>query len=388
MKTRKLMFTSLATVTLVGTLAFSQNAFAESGTSATNTVVGGTSTTASGTGTAASGTSTATSGTATAVSSINTSSTGKEVTSNKNDKTDIKDIVTNIVSDILSKMNKTDKSEKKDVQDIEWEINTVLGKRYLKLDGKRLTGWQTYKGNRYFFDLQDGAAKTGFLNSSTSRYYFDKDGVQQLGWQKIDDKVYYLTKDGTKHTGVFTDGTKNYYLNDGIEYAKTEWAKEAINEYSRLASEDIDISMIDPKTYSRKLTKKSVFDVIESEVIRIEEEYKKSQNDKEVFEKYCLSKGIAPELMLDWQKTMSLSEAMERVDYLVEIQANEATKAKEVQTPQPVEEIAETAEIDEKGDIWAVMLRMTDKQKSLFKQFLTDTGIELVGKPSLVDDIF
>lgn len=181
--------------------------------------------------------------------------------------------------------------------------------------------------------------------------------------------------------------SKNY-LNDGIEYAKTEWAKEAINEYSRLASEDIDISMIDPKTYSRKLTKKSVFDVIESEVIRIEEEYKKSQNDKEVFEKYCLSKGIAPELMLDWQKTMSLSEAMERVDYLVQIQANEAKKVEEVQTPQPVEKVAETAEIDEKGDIWAVMLRMTDKQKSLFKQFLTDTGIELVGKPSLVDDIF
>ena len=181
--------------------------------------------------------------------------------------------------------------------------------------------------------------------------------------------------------------SKNY-LNDGIEYAKTEWAKEAINEYSRLASEDIDISMIDPKTYSRKLTKKSVFEVIESEVIRIEEEYKKSQNDKEVFEKYCQSKGISPELLLDWQKTMSLSQAMERVDYLVEIQADEATKTKEVQTPQTVEKVAETEEIDEKGDVWAVMLRMTYKQKSLFKQFLSDTGIELVGKPSLVDDIF
>lgn len=181
--------------------------------------------------------------------------------------------------------------------------------------------------------------------------------------------------------------SKNY-LNDGIEYAKTEWVKEAINEYSRLASEDIDISMIDPKTYSRKLTKKSVFEVIESEVIRIEEEYKKSQNDKEVFEKYCQSKGISPELLLDWQKTMSLSQAMERVDYLVEIQADEATKTKEVQTPQTVEKVAETEEIDEKGDVWAVMLRMTDKQKSLFKQFLSDTGIELVGKPSLVDDMF
>lgn len=181
--------------------------------------------------------------------------------------------------------------------------------------------------------------------------------------------------------------SKNY-LNDGIEYAKTEWAKEAINEYSRLASEEIDISMIDPKTYSRKLTKKSVFEVIESEVIRIEEEYKKSQNDKEVFEKYCQSKGISPELLLDWQKTMSLSEAMERVDYLVQIQANETEKVEKVQTPQPEVKMAETAEIDEKGDVWAVMLRMTDKQKSLFKQFLTDTGIELVGKPSLVDDIF
>lgn len=181
--------------------------------------------------------------------------------------------------------------------------------------------------------------------------------------------------------------SKNY-LNDGIEYAKAEWAKEAINEYSRLASEDIDISMIDPKTYSRKLTKKSVFEVIESEVIRIEEEYKKSQNDKEVFEKYCLSKGISPELLLNWQKTMSLSEAMERVDYLVQIQANEAKKVEEVQTPQLVVQVPETAEIDEKGDVWSVMLRMTDTQKNLFKKFLTDTGIELVGKPSLVDDIF
>ena len=181
--------------------------------------------------------------------------------------------------------------------------------------------------------------------------------------------------------------SKNY-LNDGIEYAKTEWAKEAINEYSRLASEDIDISMIDPKIYSRKLTKKSVFEVIESEVIRLEEEYKKSQNDKEVFEKYCQSKGIAPELLFDWQKTMSLSEAMERVDYLVEIQANEAKKVEEVQTSQPVVKMENTAEIDEKGDVWSVMLRMTDTQKNLFKQFLTDTGIELVGKPSLVDDIF
>lgn len=181
--------------------------------------------------------------------------------------------------------------------------------------------------------------------------------------------------------------SKNY-LNDGIEYAKTEWVKEAINEYSRLASEDIDISMIDPKTYSRKLTKKSVFEVIESEVIRIEEEYKKSQHEQEVFEKYCNSKGISSELLLDWKKTMSLSEAMERVDYLVEIQAKETKKMEEVQTPQPVETIAETAEIDEKGDVWAVVLRMTDKQRSLFKQFLTETGIELVGKPSLVDDIF
>ena len=181
--------------------------------------------------------------------------------------------------------------------------------------------------------------------------------------------------------------SKNY-LNDGIEYAKTEWAKEAINEYSRLASEDIDISMIDPKTYSRKLTKKSVFEVIESEVIRIEEEYKKSQHEQEVFEKYCNSKGISPELLLDWQKIMSLSEARERVEYLVEIQSNVSKKVEEVQTPQPLAKMEETAEIDEKGDVWAVMLRMTDKQKSLFKQFLTDTGIELVGKPSLVDDIF
>lgn len=190
--------------------------------------------------------------------------------------------------------------------------------------------------------------------------------------------------------------SKNY-LNDGIEYAKTEWVKEAINEYSRLASEDIDISMIDPKTYSRKLTKKSVFEVIESEVIRIEEEYKKSQHEQEVFEKYCISKGISSELLLDWQKTMSLSEVMERVDYLVEIQAKEAKKMEEVQAPQPVVKVAEPEEIDEleeidetdeTADIWAVMLRMTDKQKSLFKQFLNDTGIELVGKPSIVDDIF
>ena len=162
MNNKRIIVTTLASFMLVGALTLTQNTFAESVTTGTNTTASDTST----------------------------------------------------VKDSVSDKNTT---EKKVAQEVEWEIDRVHGKKYLKLDGKRITGWQEYKGKRYFFDIQDGAAKTGFLNSSTSRYYFDKDGAQLLGWQKINDKVYYLTKDGEKKTGVFTDESKKYYLKDGIK---------------------------------------------------------------------------------------------------------------------------------------------------------------------------
>lgn len=46
----------------------------------------------------------------------------------------------------------------------EYEWETEYGKRYLKIDGKRATGWKQYKGKNYFFNL-DGSARIGLLET-------------------------------------------------------------------------------------------------------------------------------------------------------------------------------------------------------------------------------
>ena len=153
MKFKKIMLTSLATFTLVGTLAVSQTIFADTASKPATTEGANTET----------GKDTTTTG----------KNRGKAAEAKKED----------------------NKPEKVVSQHIEWRIEG--GKKYLKINGRRATGWTEVDGKNYFFELE-GYARVGLLETKETRYYFDKEGVQLLGWQKINDKDYYLMENGSK----------------------------------------------------------------------------------------------------------------------------------------------------------------------------------------------
>ena len=185
MRSKKIMLTSLATFTLVGTLALSQTIFADTAsstsgnstaaTSGTNATTSG-STTGSNSNTTANGSSASGTSSTTGKASNSSTATGTATNSGKAN----------------SATTDTNKPEKVVTKSVEWRIEE--GKKYLKVNGVRAYGKIEIDGNNYLVDW-DGSVKVGLLESKETRYYFDKEGVQQLGWHKINGKDYYLTKD-------------------------------------------------------------------------------------------------------------------------------------------------------------------------------------------------
>ena len=102
----------------------------------------------------------------------------------------------------------------------EYVWKEVYGKKYLKVDGKSVTGWVTIKDKTYFFGI-DGAATTGFLenNENQTRYFFNEEGEKVVGFKKIGNINYYFKEDGTKYTGLITDESKGkkFYTYKGIQ---------------------------------------------------------------------------------------------------------------------------------------------------------------------------
>ena len=113
---------------------------------------------------------------------------------------------------------------------------------YANSKGKRLTGWQTINGQKYYFkpemktgwqtisgkkyylnptksSASYGAAKTGFVKIKGSWYYFNQDGSMKTGWLLKDMKYYYLDKKtGKMLTGkqtidgkLYNFGTSGYF---------------------------------------------------------------------------------------------------------------------------------------------------------------------------------
>lgn len=115
------------------------------------------------------------------------------------------------------------------------------GKTYYYKNGKKQTGWQTINGKKYYFSTKDSNMLTGvqkignkyyLLDKSTgvlkdkysglykqnSGTYYFKNGDMQTGWQSMNaGKRYFSTKNGKMLTGVQTIGKDNYYFNeDGV----------------------------------------------------------------------------------------------------------------------------------------------------------------------------
>ncbi len=130
-----------------------------------------------------------------------------------------------------------------------------LDKKYYYYDKnyKRVSGWQTISGKKYYFNPKKncvrvtsswckigkhyyyfdskGVLKTGFFNVSGKRYYSDSQGIRRKGWRTVNNRKYYLDKStGVMQFGWFTYNNNKYYLNPNKSAstygaAMTGWAK-------------------------------------------------------------------------------------------------------------------------------------------------------------------
>lgn len=186
-----------------------------------------------------------------------------------------------------------------------------------------------------------------------------------------------------------------------IKEAYRAWIDEAIFEYQRLASFDVTFEMLDEKAFSRKQTKKSIYEAVEKEITRLEEEHAKREEERETIEKYCKKAGqpVEPFTILIGQKELNdilkmIDEAEEREKERVRLEEEKRQKqAQKLEEQKANREIIEneivpnlapttnagtwTENTAERKELWTVQLWMSDEEKELFKKFLKDNNIKL-----------
>lgn len=180
-----------------------------------------------------------------------------------------------------------------------------------------------------------------------------------------------------------------------------KWIEEAIFEYQRLASFDVTFEMLDEKAFARKQTKKSIYEAVEKEITRLEEEHAKREEERETIEKYCKKAGqpVEPFATLIGNKELNdilkmIDEAEEREKERVRLEEeNRQKQAKELEELKASREIIEneivpnlaptmsegtwTENTAERKALWTVQLWMSDEEKELFKKFLKENNIKL-----------
>lgn len=73
-------------------------------------------------------------------------------------------------------------------------FRTVKGKTYYYQDGKKVKGWLTLNGKKYFLNTKTGVLLKGWQKSAKGpkRYFNKKTGVMYTGMKKIGGKYYYF----------------------------------------------------------------------------------------------------------------------------------------------------------------------------------------------------
>ena len=198
---------------------------------------------------------------------------------------------------------------------------------------------------------------------------------------------------------VFTKAEAN--IDAKIKGVYNEWIKEALVEYERNASIDVTVDMLNPKAFARKQTKKSIYEAVENEVLRIEAEYAKEEEERQTLIKYCKKAGQPYEAFIPLLGNQELNDVLKAVDKAEE-QQKEREKAEEERRKQQeeqakqekearetiVEEIVPALEPttdvgtwtineDEHKQLWTIQLWLNDNEKELLKQFLTDNNIKI-----------
>lgn len=159
--------------------------------------------------------------------------------------------------------------------------------------------------------------------------------------------------------------------------------------------------MLDQKAFARKQTKKSIYDAVENEVMRIESEYAKEEEERQTLIKYCKKAGQPYEAFIPLLGNQELNDVLKAVDKAEE-QQKEREKAEE-ERRKLQEELAQkdkearetiideivpqleptigagtwTTNEDEHKQLWTLKLWLNDNEKELLKQFLSDHKIKI-----------
>lgn len=182
-----------------------------------------------------------------------------------------------------------------------------------------------------------------------------------------------------------------------------KWIDEAIFEYQRLASFDVTFEMLDEKAFARKQTKKSIYEAVEKEITRLEEEHSKREEERETIEKYCKKAGqpVEPFATLIGAKELNdilkmVDEAEEREKERVRLEEeNRQKQAQELEEQKANREIIEneivsnleptmsagtwTENTDERKVLWQIELWLSDEEKDALKKYLKENNIKVEG---------
>ena len=126
-------------------------------------------------------------------------------------------------------------------------------KTYYQTEGKRVSGFQTIDGKKYFFGrLNNNTLRTGTIFIDGNYYNFDESGVMQTGWNTTIEGTKYYDSDGKMQTGI-TEIFGSKYFFDKNGYQKTGFQNYKGNTYffSRMTDKKMltGFLLIDGKYY-------------------------------------------------------------------------------------------------------------------------------------------
>lgn len=191
-------------------------------------------------------------------------------------------------------------------------------------------------------------------------------------------------------------------IDEKIKEAYRAWIDEAIFEYQRLASFDVTYEMLDEKAFARKQTKKSIYEAVEKEITRLEEEHAKREEERATIEKYCKKAGQPAEPFATLIGTKELNDILKMVDEaeerekervrleeenrqkqaqkLEELKSNREIIEKEiVQNLEPTSEGTWTENTAERKVLWQIELWLSEEEKDALKKYLKENNIKVEG---------
>lgn len=235
-----------------------------------------------------------------------------------------------------------------------------------------------------------------------------KDAIE-LSFATFMKQIDNVTKARLELKRIFTKAEGN--IDTKIKEAYEEWKKEALLEYGRIASFDVTVDMLDPKVFQRKQTKKSIFDAVENEVIRLEAEYAKEEENRQTLIKYCQKANQPYEAFIPLLANRELNEVLKAVDRAEEEQKEREKREaerkeqqecmerermererqeqeKQVTEDDPTVDVIEPVETEPKleenlvfkepeRELWTIRLWLNDSEKAALKLFLRENQIKV-----------